>query len=157
MKLGQTLSGLLNASFGNAVEIIVGIAALLQGELALFLLYRCLDRVLFFRSIADCADIGNHFRRQHICDFNCSLDARIYSFQSPARPWLLFLRRSVLWQFWNPSNWLYYLHSRWPQIHRKHFSRHCGSSVSILPCSTLFQILTHGTTDRVRWVYASQS
>ncbi|EPQ57950.1 Calcium/proton exchanger [Gloeophyllum trabeum ATCC 11539] len=32
-KLGQTLSGLLNASFGNAVEIIVGIAALLQGEL----------------------------------------------------------------------------------------------------------------------------
>ncbi|TFK94786.1 calcium/proton exchanger [Polyporus arcularius HHB13444] len=33
MKLGQTLSGLLNASFGNAVEIIVGIAALLQGEL----------------------------------------------------------------------------------------------------------------------------
>jgi Ca2+:H+ antiporter len=31
MKLGQTVSGLLNASFGNAVEIIVGIAALLQG------------------------------------------------------------------------------------------------------------------------------
>lgn len=31
LKLGQTLSGLLNASFGNAVEIIVGIAALLQG------------------------------------------------------------------------------------------------------------------------------
>ncbi|OCH86901.1 calcium/proton exchanger [Obba rivulosa] len=32
LKLGQTLSGLLNASFGNAVEIIVGVAALLQGE-----------------------------------------------------------------------------------------------------------------------------
>ncbi|RDB21333.1 Vacuolar calcium ion transporter [Hypsizygus marmoreus] len=32
-KLGPTLAGLLNASFGNAVEIIVGIAALLQGEL----------------------------------------------------------------------------------------------------------------------------
>ncbi|KIP12345.1 hypothetical protein PHLGIDRAFT_113821 [Phlebiopsis gigantea 11061_1 CR5-6] len=32
-RLGQTLSGLLNASFGNAVEIIVGIAALMQGEL----------------------------------------------------------------------------------------------------------------------------
>ncbi|KAB5595465.1 Vacuolar calcium ion transporter [Ceratobasidium theobromae] len=31
MRLGQTLGGLLNASFGNAVEIIVGIAALLQG------------------------------------------------------------------------------------------------------------------------------
>ncbi|KAG6889828.1 hypothetical protein C0995_014305 [Termitomyces sp. Mi166 len=32
-KLGPTLAGLLNASFGNAVEIIVGVAALLQGEL----------------------------------------------------------------------------------------------------------------------------
>ncbi|KAF9497450.1 calcium/proton exchanger [Pleurotus eryngii] len=32
-KLGQTLAGLLNASFGNAVEIIVGVAALLQDEL----------------------------------------------------------------------------------------------------------------------------
>lgn len=31
LKLGQTFAGLLNASFGNAVEIIVGIAALLQG------------------------------------------------------------------------------------------------------------------------------
>jgi len=30
-RLGQTIAGLLNASFGNAVEIIVGIAALLQG------------------------------------------------------------------------------------------------------------------------------
>ncbi|RPD66481.1 calcium/proton exchanger [Lentinus tigrinus ALCF2SS1-7] len=33
LKLGQTLSGLLNASFGNAVEIIVGVAALMQGQL----------------------------------------------------------------------------------------------------------------------------
>ncbi|KAJ7080360.1 Sodium/calcium exchanger protein-domain-containing protein [Mycena belliarum] len=32
-KLGQTLAGLLNASFGNAVEIIVGVAALLQDEI----------------------------------------------------------------------------------------------------------------------------
>ena len=32
MKLGQTLSGLLNASFGNAVEIIVGITALMQNQ-----------------------------------------------------------------------------------------------------------------------------
>lgn len=31
--LGQTLAGLLNASFGNAVEIIVGVAALLQDEI----------------------------------------------------------------------------------------------------------------------------
>jgi Ca2+:H+ antiporter len=32
-RLGQTLAGLLNASFGNAVEIIVGIAALLRDEI----------------------------------------------------------------------------------------------------------------------------
>ncbi|KAG1719297.1 hypothetical protein EDB19DRAFT_1584992, partial [Suillus lakei] len=31
VKLGETMSGLLNASFGNAVEIIVGVAALLDG------------------------------------------------------------------------------------------------------------------------------
>ncbi|ETW86146.1 H+/Ca2+ exchanger Vxc1-like protein [Heterobasidion irregulare TC 32-1] len=33
LKLGQTLAGLLNATFGNAVEIIVGISALLQGQI----------------------------------------------------------------------------------------------------------------------------
>ncbi|KAH7107633.1 calcium/proton exchanger [Auriculariales sp. MPI-PUGE-AT-0066] len=32
-ELGDTLAGLLNASFGNAIEVIVGVAALLQGEL----------------------------------------------------------------------------------------------------------------------------
>jgi Ca2+:H+ antiporter len=36
-KLGQTLAGLLNASFGNAIEIIVGIAALRQGNIYLLL------------------------------------------------------------------------------------------------------------------------
>ncbi|KAE8541143.1 calcium/proton exchanger [Cryptococcus gattii VGV] len=35
MKLGQTLGGLLNATFGNAVELIVAIAALRQDELDL--------------------------------------------------------------------------------------------------------------------------
>ncbi|KAH8917281.1 calcium/proton exchanger [Atractiella rhizophila] len=33
LKLGQTLGGLLNATFGNAVEAIVGILALVKGEL----------------------------------------------------------------------------------------------------------------------------
>ncbi|KIL69933.1 hypothetical protein M378DRAFT_68739 [Amanita muscaria Koide BX008] len=33
IKLGPTWAGLLNASFGNAIEIIVGIAALLQNQL----------------------------------------------------------------------------------------------------------------------------
>ncbi|KAG2144118.1 uncharacterized protein EDB93DRAFT_1289944 [Suillus bovinus] len=33
VELGENMSGLLNASFGNAVEIIVGVAALLNGQL----------------------------------------------------------------------------------------------------------------------------
>ncbi|KAG0698838.1 calcium proton exchanger [Suillus ampliporus] len=33
LRLGETMAGLLNASFGNAVEIIVGVAALLNGQL----------------------------------------------------------------------------------------------------------------------------
>ncbi|KAM0755413.1 calcium/proton exchanger [Meredithblackwellia eburnea MCA 4105] len=33
IKLGQTLGGLMNATFGNAVEAIVGIIALIKGEL----------------------------------------------------------------------------------------------------------------------------
>ena len=33
VRLGQTLGGLLNATFGNAVELIVAIAALFQGQL----------------------------------------------------------------------------------------------------------------------------
>ena len=33
MLLGPTLGGLLNATFGNAVELIVGVVALLQGQL----------------------------------------------------------------------------------------------------------------------------
>jgi hypothetical protein len=35
LSLGQTLAGLLNATFGNAVEIIVGVVALLKGEFRL--------------------------------------------------------------------------------------------------------------------------
>ena len=34
-KVGQTLGGLLNASFGNATELIVSIVALLQGQIKL--------------------------------------------------------------------------------------------------------------------------
>jgi len=32
-ELGQTIGGLLNATFGNAVELIISIAALLQGQI----------------------------------------------------------------------------------------------------------------------------
>lgn len=33
LSLGQTLAGLLNATFGNVVEIIVGITALMQDQI----------------------------------------------------------------------------------------------------------------------------
>jgi hypothetical protein len=33
LSLGETLAGLLNATFGNAIEIIVGIVALFNGEI----------------------------------------------------------------------------------------------------------------------------
>ena len=61
LSLGQTLAGLLNATFGNAVEIIVGLVALFKGEvrivqtsvcprihlvLHVFTVYRC--SVLFY-------------------------------------------------------------------------------------------------------------
>lgn len=36
LSMGQTIAGLLNASFGNAVEIIVGVTALLHGASSLF-------------------------------------------------------------------------------------------------------------------------
>jgi Ca2+:H+ antiporter len=32
LSLGQTLAGLLNATFSNAIEVIVGLTALLKGE-----------------------------------------------------------------------------------------------------------------------------
>ena len=57
LKLGQTLSGLLNASFGNAVEIIVGVAALLQGH---FVFLPQLPSLLIFscnRRAPHCPDI----------------------------------------------------------------------------------------------------
>ena len=61
LSLGQTLAGLLNATFGNAVEIIVGLVALFKGEVRIvqtsvcpqihlvvhvFTVYRC--SVLFY-------------------------------------------------------------------------------------------------------------
>lgn len=53
LKLGQTLSGLLNASFGNAVEIIVGVAALLQGIVPRFASSPLLLRFFVRNRVAD--------------------------------------------------------------------------------------------------------
>lgn len=64
LKLGQTLSGLLNASFGNAVEIIVAIAALLQDELRIVqtsLLGSILSNLLL---VLGCSFLAGGLKRQ---------------------------------------------------------------------------------------------
>jgi Ca2+:H+ antiporter len=63
-KLGQTLAGLLNASFGNAVEIIVGIAALMQGELRIVqtsMLGSILSNILL---VLGCSFLAAGFKRE---------------------------------------------------------------------------------------------
>jgi len=63
-KLGQTLAGLLNASFGNAVEIIVGISALMQGELRIVqtsMLGSILSNILL---VLGCSFLAAGFKRE---------------------------------------------------------------------------------------------
>jgi hypothetical protein len=48
LSLGQTLAGLLNATFGNAVEIIVGIVALFKGEVRIVQTSVCTRPGAFF-------------------------------------------------------------------------------------------------------------
>ncbi|KIM48760.1 hypothetical protein M413DRAFT_85225 [Hebeloma cylindrosporum] len=63
-KLGQTIAGLLNASFGNAVEIIVGIAALLQDEVRIVqtsMLGSILSNILL---VLGCSFLAAGFKRQ---------------------------------------------------------------------------------------------
>lgn len=58
--LGDTLAGLLNASFGNAVEIIVGVAALIQGMINLALLPAYISKALIRRD-SDRSDLCTRF------------------------------------------------------------------------------------------------
>lgn len=53
-KLGETTAGLLNASFGNAVEIIVGIAALFRGKNYVELYMRRVIHFLFQMNYVSC-------------------------------------------------------------------------------------------------------
>jgi hypothetical protein len=48
LSLGQTIAGLLNATFGNAVEIIVGIVALFKGEYRIVQTSVCTRHEAFF-------------------------------------------------------------------------------------------------------------
>lgn len=67
MQLGETLGGLLNATFGNAVELIVGIVALLQGELRIVqtsLIGSILSNLLLVLGMSFCA--GGMMRKENV-------------------------------------------------------------------------------------------
>ena len=55
LSLGQTLAGLLNATFGNAVEIIVGLVALFKGEVRIVQTSVC-TRVFLRYTCSPCTD-----------------------------------------------------------------------------------------------------
>ncbi|KAF2215339.1 hypothetical protein CERZMDRAFT_65652 [Cercospora zeae-maydis SCOH1-5] len=64
-KLGQTLGGLMNATFGNAVELIVSIVALRQGEIRIVqasMLGSILSNILL---VLGCCFIASGVRRDH--------------------------------------------------------------------------------------------
>ncbi|KAL5529559.1 hypothetical protein ACEPAG_5544 [Sanghuangporus baumii] len=64
LKLGQTVSGLLNASFGNAVEIIVGVAALFQNQIRIVqtsMLGSILSNLLL---VLGCSFLAGGFKRK---------------------------------------------------------------------------------------------
>lgn len=66
LRLGQTLGGLMNATFGNAVELIVGIVALVQGQLRIVqtsLIGSILSNILLVLGMAFVA--GGLFRKEN--------------------------------------------------------------------------------------------
>jgi len=65
--LGPTLAGLLNATFGNAIEIIVGIVALFEGEVRIVQTAVCNRPNLFpFNTCLPCVDARFHFIQRSI-------------------------------------------------------------------------------------------
>ncbi len=87
-KLGQTLAGLLNASFGNAVEIIVGVAALLKGtslwQLASATLISQLDELVIVQnSVRGCSSPN------HLSELNGATDVGLHSVEYSPRTRLL--------------------------------------------------------------------
>ncbi|KAG2115065.1 calcium proton exchanger [Suillus discolor] len=74
VKLGETMSGLLNASFGNAVEIIVGAAALLNGQLRIVqmsMLGSILSNILLVLGCSFLASKGPLFFQRGLMTLSC--------------------------------------------------------------------------------------
>ena len=85
LKLGQTLSGLLNASFGNAVEIIVGVAALMQGtcNVRYILELRAVYPAATYRGTPYRTDVGEPITETRTTP--CSVE-RVRSYLAPFSP-----------------------------------------------------------------------
>ena len=139
LKLGQTLSGLLNASFGNAVEIIVGIAALLQGSRSSHLF-----RLRLHSSVVQASFVS--FRPQSVSSTSVSVSpilrratvAWFHSVQHSACPRMFLLGRYVtsptLLPFALPLARVLLSHTvgrRWYRLLRVQFPGDCCASVSV--------------------------
>ncbi|KAF2220903.1 Sodium/calcium exchanger protein-domain-containing protein [Elsinoe ampelina] len=82
-KLGQTLGGLMNATFGNAVELIVSIVALRDGEIRIVqasMLGSILSNILL---VLGCCFIAGGFRRQEQ-SFNSTVASTMSSLMAVA-------------------------------------------------------------------------
>ena len=63
-KLGQTVGGLLNATFGNAVELIVSIVALREGQIRIVqasMLGSILSNILLVGSLTQAESVADYF------------------------------------------------------------------------------------------------
>ncbi|KAK6438187.1 Vacuolar calcium ion transporter [Oleoguttula sp. CCFEE 5521] len=83
VKLGQTLGGLMNATFGNAVELIVSIVALRQGEIRIVqasMLGSILSNILL---VLGCCFISSGIRRRE-STFNATVASTMSSLMAVA-------------------------------------------------------------------------
>ena len=134
MKLGQTLSGLLNASFGNAVEIIVGIAALLQGSqrhkrvpppIAHSTARRTSHRAdlctwaftLLYTVVLTMTQLLGSILSNILLVLGCSFLAGMWRATAPC---------PIASSLWKPEHLTY----RWPEVQRELLPNDCGASVS---------------------------
>ena len=74
LSLGQTLAGLLNATFGNAVEIIVGLVALFKGEVRIVQTSVCI-RIFFSVTYVYCVQMLGSILSNILLVLGCSFFA----------------------------------------------------------------------------------
>jgi Ca2+:H+ antiporter len=83
LSLGQTLAGLLNATFGNAVEIIVGIVALFKGEVRIVQTSVCIRREILFIRLFTWLQMLGSILSNILLVLGCSFFAGMLKFSVP--------------------------------------------------------------------------